>query len=539
MASRQALAQACPGRPGLPPLLPVEVSDVLIDAIKQMVADSTSPLVQVRGSKDDFRFPAEVMPELLEALTTTIPDGWVLTSEDRRRHEGYDAMETALDLVLWAEVELRARLRERWGRRAISAGDTVLKLESLLRGALLECYMGHRLSATIFPTLQEQFALLMTDLSELGESTLDELDAYYAAQSARRIVLLLAPLVLGLDGRTVAEYMDLRFPEQVWTIGLDWSRLYRGLVDDASYWFYNSPMGKGLFLVTYTRKCSFGLCTGCCLSQMGSEEFVGPRDVMEQCRRVFELELSDAEKEETRELVLSNNGSVLDTNSFPLASLLYCCVQASHHLSGLKRIVLETRVEFITEEFLALLKDVLNQQPQNVQLELAVGVEIFNDHLRNTIYRKGLTAKRLRTLAYQLAKHKVGLRTYFMYRPLPEMTVDEAQGDIRAAAIFLDGLASDLGLQVTFHLNPTFVAANTPLAEAFSQGKYVPVRLTEVVELVAELQKTSLRVYVGLNDEGLAVPGGSFVGEGEEHLLDRLRQFNRTQDVGRLAPQPR
>jgi hypothetical protein len=35
---------------------------------------------------------------------------------------------------------------------------------------------------------------------------------------------------------------------------------------------------------------------------------------------------------------------------------------------------------------------------------------------------------------------------------------------------------------------------------------------------------------VGLSDEGLAVPGGSFIREEEEHLIVMLEQFNQTQD---------
>ena len=37
-------------------------------------------------------------------------------------------------------------------------------------------------------------------------------------------------------------------------------------------------------------------------------------------------------------------------------------------------------------------------------------------------------------------------------------------------------------------------------------------------------------MFVGLSDEGLAVEGGSFVREKEEYLVEKLEQFNRTQD---------
>jgi hypothetical protein len=37
-------------------------------------------------------------------------------------------------------------------------------------------------------------------------------------------------------------------------------------------------------------------------------------------------------------------------------------------------------------------------------------------------------------------------------------------------------------------------------------------------------------MFLGLNDEGLTVPGGSFLREGDEPMIDLLERFNRTQD---------
>jgi hypothetical protein len=37
-------------------------------------------------------------------------------------------------------------------------------------------------------------------------------------------------------------------------------------------------------------------------------------------------------------------------------------------------------------------------------------------------------------------------------------------------------------------------------------------------------------MFLGLNDEGLSVPGGSFLREGDEPVVNLLEQFNRTQD---------
>ncbi len=40
----------------------------------------------------------------------------------------------------------------------------------------------------------------------------------------------------------------------------------------------------------------------------------------------------------------------------------------------------------------------------------------------------------------------------------------------------------------------------------------------------------NISIYVGLNDEGLAVPGGSFLREEEKGLVEILSEFNMTQN---------
>ena len=130
----------------------------------------------------------------------------------------------------------------------------------------------------------------------------------------------------------------------------------------------------------------------------------------------------------------------------------------------------------------------------------------------------------------------VHLRCYFMYRPLPEMTPETAAADIRLAADFLDKFVDSAGgSQITMHLNPTYVAVGTDLERSFSDGKYRPVQLTEVENLLATMAGHGIDIYVGLNDEGLAVPGGSFLTPGSEEVIGRLKRFNRTRDFSLLS----
>jgi uncharacterized Fe-S cluster-containing MiaB family protein len=84
------------------------------------------------------------------------------------------------------------------------------------------------------------------------------------------------------------------------------------------------------------------------------------------------------------------------------------------------------------------------------------------------------------------------------------------------------------------HLNPTYVAIGTALEQAFHKGGYTPPSLESLRQAVLTARDKKISVFVGLNDEGLAVPGGSFIREGDEALVKRFEQFNRTQDFSVL-----
>jgi uncharacterized Fe-S cluster-containing MiaB family protein len=122
-----------------------------------------------------------------------------------------------------------------------------------------------------------------------------------------------------------------------------------------------------------------------------------------------------------------------------------------------------------------------------------------------------------------------------MQKPVVGMTDAEAIADVRAGIDYLDGVARRLKVRMNMHLNPTYVASGTPLADAFARGEYTPPRLVDVATAVRHAQGKQLTVTVGLNDEGLAVPGGSFLRPEEEHLRLALDRFNLTQDFAVLA----
>ena len=73
---------------------------------------------------------------------------------------------------------------------------------------------------------------------------------------------------------------------------------------------------------------------------------------------------------------------------------------------------------------------------------------------------------------------------------------------------------------INLYLNATYVGAGTLLEEAFRQGRYSPPRLRDVAAAARHAREQPITIFLGLNDEGLAIEGGSPIRGGEEELVE-------------------
>ncbi|MCI5197337.1 MAG: hypothetical protein D3919_14170, partial [Candidatus Electrothrix sp. AW5] len=163
-------------------------------------------------------------------------------------------------------------------------------------------------------------------------------------------------------------------------------------------------------------------------------------------------------------------------------------------------------------------------------LELCIGFEAFDEHIRNDVFDKGLTLGVFEEMVQKIAPYGYRLKCYFMLKPVPNMTDNEAVEDIQQAIEYLDTISAKYNLAVNMHLNPTYAARGTLLGKAFLQGEYVPPSLRDLARAASYTEGKRLSVFLGLSDKGLAEKGGSFIREGDEELIERLERFNRTQD---------
>ena len=302
----------------------------------------------------------------------------------------------------------------------------------------------------------------------------------------------------------------------------------------AQWWFQDSEEGLVLFVVFYTQACRWSSCLGCNLPSKSSRFHVGYKSLIAQVDHLLALPDMQGRFGEIRKFIVSNNGSVLDEETFSSTALMYLVARAKMTMPRLRIVSMETRPEYVDLPELEFLARALREEQAGIDLELAIGFEAYDDRIRNEVFKKGLELERFEAFIADVAPFGFSVKCYFMQKPVPEMTDEAAVNDIRQAIDYLDRLAGRFDVRLNMHLNPTYVASGTPLERFFNEGTYTPPRLLDVAKAAHHAKGRRLSVFIGLYDEGLAVPGGSFLREGDGPLLAELEIFNRTQDFKQL-----
>lgn len=303
----------------------------------------------------------------------------------------------------------------------------------------------------------------------------------------------------------------------------------------AQMWFQQATEGLVLFVVFYTQACRWSRCLGCNLPSKVSSTHVPYSSIMAQVDTLMADPKVFSRRNEIKKVIISNNGSILDQDTFSSTGLMYLIARLNQNMPSLSVLSMETRPEYVEPEELEFIARALAEGETPTVLELALGFEAFDDHIRNDVFDKGLSLTVFETLVKRIAPYNYLLKCYFMQKPVPGMTDAQAVVDIKNAIDYLSQISARYDAVINMHLNPTYVATGTAIETAFRNGTYNPPFLKDVITAAHHAAGKPVSIFVGLSDEGLAVPGGSFLRAGEEHLVDAIERYNQTQDYGILT----
>ncbi|MGA2607385.1 MAG: hypothetical protein ABSH01_08005 [Terriglobia bacterium] len=285
---------------------------------------------------------------------------------------------------------------------------------------------------------------------------------------------------------------------------------------------------------TYDRKPGGG-CSFCGLRHLTTE---GAKVTTDEYIEQIEAALAahEADLPQIREIDIFNSGNFLNDAEVPpdarLAILRTCAERETVRL-----LVIESRPEFVCSENLTPLGSAIRRAGGDLALEVAIGLEAYDDLIREGHLRKGFSRADFERAVGVLAQLRIDLLVYVMLKPC-ELSNADALRDAVSAGEYVYRVAAASHVHARIALQPTFVVPATRLALEYASGAYTPPSLWLVKEAAVRLAGMG-PLTVGLWDEDLnpvAVP--SSCEACRTRLIEALRTFNLTQNLSDLNLPP-
>lgn len=295
------------------------------------------------------------------------------------------------------------------------------------------------------------------------------------------------------------------------------------------HWYVDCATGKELVLALYTRPCRYGRCAFCALPAMSEGgESISPADIEAQIDYILSSYNTGQISAITKVSVYTASSS-LDQECMPTRSLLYLALRISNFPS-VQQLSLETRPEYVEDWELRMLQEVFSRK---VAIEVGIGYETYSPELRNEVLKKGLSREALHRLMQQLSDNQCRLKAYLMLKPHHSLSEEEGIKEALLGLEELKNLSHQYGVPVSVHLNPTYIPKGCRLSEEMKAAGYLPPELSSVIAVLKQARALDLNIYAGLDDEGMAVEGGTFrtTGFEKKSTVQAILQFNRHQNT--------
>lgn len=205
-------------------------------------------------------------------------------------------------------------------------------------------------------------------------------------------------------------------------------------------------------------------------------------------------------------VTISNDGSVLDTETMPPAALL-AIARCVKELRRVRTLVLETRLEFVEPRIVR----EINKSVTKVRVNILTGFETLDSYIRDEVLGKEETLTEFEAGLDFVAEAGVDLTAFVLLKPSQTMTDSEALTEANASIDYLVKRCQERCIGLTIRLNPMYAAKGSGWAQvALDTPQYKPPRLSDVLRLAFQKAKEGTRIYVGLSTEDLDESWGSY-----------------------------
>ena len=215
-----------------------------------------------------------------------------------------------------------------------------------------------------------------------------------------------------------------------------------------------------------------------------------------------------------------NNGSIF--NEYEISGeAVFSILKLIAEKQEIKMLVIESRPEFITEEKIMKVKSICG----DIFVEVAVGLELKDDYLRQVCINKGFSLRQYDKAAKIVRKH-LNLRTYVLLKP-PFLSEKEAieQAIKTVQHAFLMGSS-------TVSLEACTVQDYTLVKYLSDRKQYRPAWLWSIIEVIRRTSHMG-KIIIGLFQ---FYPSPTNVPcncpKCNHKVMDAMKAYNRTLDIG-------
>jgi archaeosine synthase beta-subunit len=299
--------------------------------------------------------------------------------------------------------------------------------------------------------------------------------------------------------------------------------LDRVSVSEVKEGFLNGEPIKRVIIILRARGCAWSLredggCSICghiCGTTLG--EPIPPEKIISQ----LETELAHyGNFEDYPMLCLYNSGSFLNNDEIP-TDVRKNIMRKINNIKGLKRLIIESRPEYITDEIL----NELEILTDNIEVEIGIGLETGNDLVRDVCINKGFTSEDFISVSRRLKKRKIKLLAYVLLKP-PFLTEREGIMDTVETIKFAFNNGADI-----VSIEPVSVQDFTLTSFLYEAGYFRPPWIWSVMEVIKQTHNLGLVRLGGF--EFFPIPK-IFTHNCEEcdpRVIKSIKDFNRTYDI--------
>jgi len=221
-------------------------------------------------------------------------------------------------------------------------------------------------------------------------------------------------------------------------------------------------------------------------------------------------------------ICLYNDGSLLNKKEISFDAVTHI-FKLLNHQDSVKKIVIESRIEDITEEKLLKLKQITKKE-----IEIAVGFESANEMIRELCINKSFSNTYFEKVYKVAISMGISIIPLLMIKP-PYLTELEAIDDYVESLLYLEKFNFQ---RIDIEL-PT-VEKDTLVHELWQRGMYTRLWFWSVIEILHLLQTTKFQTPLYISPQNYSVPSEdktSNCPNCDDQIYQAIDQFNRTGDI--------